>query len=140
MTIRRAQADDVVACAAVVDQWIEATDWMPRDASRDELETGIAAALPKREIWVAGDPVEAYLSLDPETLKIGGFYCAYPGRGVGRALMDRVKQGRDFLWLHTHAPNEAAQRFYHREGFVVTGSYLPTPPATLTEIRMEWRP
>lgn len=137
--VRRATSEDAPACAAIVDDWITRTDWMPRDATLEELEAGIANAMSLREIWVAGDPVEGYLSLDPDSLKIGGFYCSRTGEGLGRALMDRVKEGRDYLWLHTHVPNEAAQRFYRREGFIELARVPAEPPGTVDEVQMEWR-
>ena len=99
----------------------------------------ISHAFTTREIWVAGDPVQGYLSLDPEALKIGGLYCAIPGQGLGRALMDKVKEGRDYLWLNTHVPNEAAQRFYRREGFIEIGRHPAETPGAPDEVQMEWR-
>lgn len=137
--IRRAGPGDVPAMAAIANAWVDETEWNPRDLSPEELEDFIRTALPEREIWVAGGPVCGYLSLDPETLRISGFYVSTRGRGVGKALMDRVKQGRDRLWLHTHEPNLDAQRFYRREGFVEVSRHAPEPPDTVPEIRMEWR-
>ncbi len=139
LSIRRATDADVAGCAAVVNGWIDDTDWIPRDFPPEALEAMIREALPIREIWVAGDPVEAYLSFDPETARVGGLYCRKTGQGLGKALMDQVKVGRDYIWLSTHEPNLAAQRFYAREGFVEVARYAPEPPATVTEVKMEWR-
>lgn len=99
----------------------------------------ILEAFPAREIWVSGDPVDCYMSIDPKAQKIGALYCLRTGQGVGKRLLDQAKAGRDFLWLTTHEPNLAAQKFYRREGFVATGTGPPTPPETLAVIRMEWR-
>ncbi|MCA2010387.1 GNAT family N-acetyltransferase [Cereibacter sphaeroides] len=136
--IRRASDADVPAMAAVVNGWVDATGWMPRVHAPDVLEGHLRDALPTREIWVAGEPVEAYLSLDPVEGKIGGFYCARTGQGLGKALMDRAKEGRDRLYLHTHEANAGARRFYAREGFVETARLPAEPPENLPEIRMEW--
>jgi len=137
--IRRAGPGDVPAMAAIVHAWVEETDWKPRDLTLAALEETIRTALPDREIRVAGDPVCGYLSRDPGTLKISGLYVAARDRGVGKALIDRVRRGRDRLWLHTHEPNRDAQRFYRREGFVAVSRHRAEPPETLAEIRMEWR-
>ncbi len=136
--VRLATEDDVPACAAVVNGWIDATEWLPRDFPPEEIERQIREALPDREIWVAGDPVAGYLSFDPSTSRIGGLYVSRPGEGLGKALMDRVKEGRDYIQLWTHRPNRQAQRFYAREGFTATGIEDEGSDG-VPEVRMEWR-
>ena len=126
--------------AAVVNAWVDATEWFPRDHAPEVIEGFIRDALPYREIWVIGAPVAGYLSFDPESGRIGGLYCLRQGEGLGKALMDAVKAGRTHLWLQTHVPNLRAQAFYRREGFVqVGGEITPEPPDTVPELRMEWR-
>ncbi|OWU83415.1 GNAT family acetyltransferase [Oceanicola sp. 22II-s10i] len=137
--VRRAGPVDVPAMAAIANAWVDETDWMPRDMPPEGITRFIRDALPEREIWVAGEPVCGYLSLDPVTLRIGALYVRERGRGVGKTLMDRVKDGRDMLWLHTHVPNLDAQRFYRREGFAEVSRHAAEPPETVPEIRMEWR-
>ncbi|GGG70815.1 N-acetyltransferase GCN5 [Salipiger pallidus] len=138
-TCRRATPEDAPAIAAVVNAWIDATPWMPRSEPPQTIEMYITKALPDHEIWVIGDPIDCYLSLDPGTSRIGALYCERTGQGFGKVLMDRVKEGREFLWLHTHVPNLAAQKFYAREGFhPVGGEIVPEPPETVPELRMEW--
>lgn len=138
-TPRRAGPEDIAGIAAVVNRWIDETDWMPRTESAEAIEGFIGAAFPDRIIWVVGDPIEGYLSLDPATAKVGALYCTRTGEGCGKALMEAAKQGRDFLWLHTHVTNTRAQAFYRREGFVAVGGEIaPEPPETVPEMRMEW--
>ena len=136
--IRLALAEDAGTCARIVSDWIERTPWMPRALTQDKLEAMIDEALPHREIFLIGEPAVGYLSLNPETGQIGALYLDQPGQGLGKALMDRAKQGRDYLQLWTHAPNEAAQRFYAREGFHVVEK-KPKGGDGLPELRMEWR-
>lgn len=124
--------------AAVLNGWIDATDWFPRVHPPAKLEEAIGAALPLREIWVAGDPACAYLSLDGDSGQVVGLYSSVTAQGVGKALMDRAKEGRSALWLNTHVPNTAAQRFYRRQGFREVSRHVPEPPETVEEIRMEW--
>lgn len=138
MLIRLADAEDVPTVSRIVNDWIDRTDWMPRVVSADEITGLIAAALPDREIFLIGDPVEGYLSLDPATGMIGALYLDRPGRGLGKALLDRAKAGRDYLQLWTHEPNVAAHRFYHREGFEIV-ERNPAGDDGLPELRMEWR-
>lgn len=136
--IRRAGPDDVANISRIVNDWIDRTEWMPRTAEADDIAGFIAEALPDREIFLIGDAPEGYLSLNPATGLIGALYLDRPGQGMGKALLDRVKSGRDYLQLWTHEPNADAHRFYRREGFEVVernargGDGLP-------ELRMEWR-
>ncbi|GAA6179619.1 hypothetical protein NBRC116594_10570 [Shimia sp. NS0008-38b] len=137
--VRRAVASDAPAMAQIVCDWEGATDWMPTIYSVEEIAGFIRDALPTREMWVFGAPIEGYLSYVPEINRVGGLYCKTPGSGVGRRLMDKVKAGRDFVWLRTHEPNLRAQKFYKREGFVEVSRHDAEPPNTVREIRMEWR-
>lgn len=137
--IRRAKPDEVEACAQVVHQWAAQTDWMSDDLPVEKLSALIGEAFDKREIWVSGDPVDCYMSVDPVQQKIGALYCQRTGQGVGKRFLDKAKGGRDFLWLTTHVPNRDAQRFYQREGFEITGQEPPVPPDTVPVYRMEWR-
>lgn len=136
--IRRAGPQDMPACARVVHDWVQQTDWMPKRFTLAEFEEMFAKALPLRDIYVAGNPVTGYLSFDPETARIIGLYTAAPGRGLGKALVDHVKSGRGFVYLHTHRANTGAHRFYRREGFVPIGE-IAAGDDGLPELRMEWR-
>lgn len=136
--LRRATAADAPACAAIVEAWLASLDWMPERPTRAALEATMREAFPLREVWVADDPVAGYLSLDPEASHVRGLYVARPGGGIGRALLDRAKAGRDRLTLNTHMPNRAAQRFYAREGFRIVERDLPGADG-VPEMRMEWR-
>ncbi|MEM7644993.1 MAG: GNAT family N-acetyltransferase [Pseudomonadota bacterium] len=140
MNIRRATAADAPACAAIVADWIAATDWMPDGPTCARLEKIMREGFPIREAWVAerDGAILGYLSLKAEDDHIFGLYTAHPGQGVGRALVDRAKQGRTYLKLRSHTPNGAAHRFYEREGFVTIARDLPGDDG-VSEILMEWR-
>ena len=136
--IRLAAPQDADTCARIVSDWVERTDWIPHHFCEEELAAMIAEAMPNREIFLIGEPARGYLSLNPEQNHIGALYVDRPGEGLGKALMDRAKEGRGFLQLNTHEPNEAAQRFYRREGFEVT-ERIPEGGDGLPELHMEWR-
>lgn len=137
--VRPALPADMAGCAAVVNGWIDDTPWFPRVVDAETVAEMLDKAPLTRTIWVVGDPVAAYLSLDEESNHIGALYCRTPGRGHGKALLDQAKAGRDALSLNTHVVNTRAQAFYTREGFAPAGERAPEPPETLTELRMEWR-
>jgi ribosomal protein S18 acetylase RimI-like enzyme len=136
--IRRATAADGPACAAILDQWINATPWMPQRFTRAELAAMLSEGLPKREAWVIGDPVAGYLSLDPAENHIWGLYVGQRGQGLGRRLVDTAKTGRTHLQLNTHLPNTRAHAFYARQGFTQVGEPWDGDDG-VPEIRMEWR-
>jgi GNAT superfamily N-acetyltransferase len=135
--IRRAIATDAAACAAVINAWIDQTDWIPRTASHSEIESALANGLPKREAFVVGEPVVGYLSLDPAENHIWGLYVSAPSQGLGKALLERAKTDRNYLKLNTHLPNESAHRFYRREGFQAMGNPWPGEDG-IEEFTMEW--
>ena len=136
--VRRAEVADAAACARVVHGWVSATPWMPARFPEAELAEMIAAAIPVREVYVGGDPVVGYLSFHPETSLIAGLYVEARDGGLGKALLDHVKAGRDYLQLWTHDPNTRAHAFYEREGFEKTGETRDGDDGQL-EFRMEWR-
>ncbi|UAB90689.1 GNAT family N-acetyltransferase [Ruegeria sp. SCSIO 43209] len=136
--IRRASREDVGDCARIIATWAAQTDWIPEELPEEKLADLILEAFPNRDIWIAGDPIDCYMSVDPVEHKVGALYCLRTGQGIGKQLLDKAKEGRDHLWLTTHVPNVDAQRFYRREGFVETGREPPVPPDTVPVIRMEW--
>ncbi|MEM7519624.1 MAG: GNAT family N-acetyltransferase [Pseudomonadota bacterium] len=135
--IRRARAEDAPACAAIVTRWIAGTRWLTQGPTQEQVSAALREGLPKREAYVIGDPVQGYLSMETEISHIWGFYVAKRGLGLGRLLMDHVKQGRDYLRLNSHAPNLRAHGFYRREGFQQVGDPWPGDDG-VDEIRMEW--
>ena len=137
-TCRAATRADIPRLAQIVHDWEAASDWNPSQVGVEVIAGALEAAFDAREIWVIGAPAEGYLSLNPETAHIGGFYVATQGRGIGKALMDRAKAGRDFLSLNTHVPNVEAHRFYAREGFVTVAELPPSVADAPAELRMEW--
>ncbi|WP_136440072.1 GNAT family N-acetyltransferase [Pacificoceanicola onchidii] len=137
MRIRRGTPADAEACARIVHSWVDRTAWMPDPMPYGTLVDIMQQGIPVREFWVAGDPVEGYLSFNPDESLIVGLYTSNPGSGTGKALVDRVKEGRTRLHLWTHAPNTRAHAFYEREGFVKSGVTRDGDDGLL-ELRMDW--
>ena len=137
--IRNATRDDLPALGEIVFAWEQRTKWMHSSHTAEEIASFLNDAFEERVILVAGTPAQAYLAFDPERQRIGGLYCNISGKGIGKALIDRIKEGRDFLWLNTHEPNHAAQKFYKREGFVEVSNEGAEPSNIVPELRMEWR-
>ena len=56
-------------------------------------------------------------ALDEAAGEVTSLFVARTGQGLGKALLDRAKAGRDRLQLWTFVANDGARRFYRREGF-----------------------
>jgi len=120
--IRPAVLADLPACAAIINDYIDATDWLPRVKSRDELAGFFTPELlASRTVLVAevDGEVEAYVSVSPEGFVFALYLAPQArGRGVGKLLLDRVKALHpDRVELTVFEPNVAAVRFYEREDF-----------------------
>jgi len=111
---------------------------MPKAHSLAEFEAMLRAAIPVREFWVHGDPVDGYLSYNLEEACVMGLYAAQPGSGAGRALLAKVREGRQKMWLWSHAANTRAHAFYRREGFDPTGQTRQGADG-LAEIEFHWQ-
>ena len=116
-TLRRATIDDASACALIVDDWIEKTVEMPRLFDKHKLTEMIRNAIPLREVWVIGQPINGYISYNPDLLKISALYVNKKDKGIGKILLDRIKSDHKYLRLWSHEFNNSAHKFYTREGF-----------------------
>lgn len=115
---RPAEKNDAKACAAILNDWIDARDWMPRVHSHaDVVDFYESFVFEKREVWVSGEPIEGFMALDLGNDVVTALYVAKPGHGIGKRLLDHAKTGREALELWTFVANEGARRFYAREGF-----------------------
>ena len=121
--IRPAETRDLEACARVVNDYVDATDWLPRMKPRDEIAAMfVPELLTMRWLLVAEEAgrVVGYLSMGGSG-HIAAFYLdpEARGRGIGRAMMEAAKaHSPGGLTLTVFEPNVAAQRFYAREGLV----------------------
>lgn len=124
--IRPAQPTDAGAVAAILSQFIDTTDWMPRLYSRAE-ELSFAGVMVDRG-WVhvaepagQGAGVAGFLAIDAGFVHALYVACAQRGQGVGLRLLDHAKAQAARLELNTFQANTGAQRFYTREGFREVG-------------------
>jgi len=118
--IRRAMPDDADDCAAILQEWIDETDWF-----LSIHPAGAAAPMLRAQINAVG------FTLAMENGQIAGFSCLANGvleflyirnasrnKGIGRMLLNRCKFANpDGFELWTFQQNTAARRFYEREGF-----------------------
>ena len=134
---RRGSIDDASRCAVILNKWVGTTTWMPRLYSENELLKMIEEAIPLRELWVIGNPASAYVSFNKDLLQVVALYSDKPGKGYGKILLDKVKEGREYIQLWSHSANVSAQRFYQREGFKEV-AYKENVDDGIPEIQFEW--
>tara|TARA_E500000075_G_scaffold55679_1_gene50169 strand:+ start:2552 stop:2857 length:306 start_codon:yes stop_codon:yes gene_type:complete len=77
----------------------------------------IRHAIPVREVWVIGQPINGYISYNPDLLQVSALYVNKRGKGLGKILLDRLKSDHKYLQLWSHEFNNSAHNFYRREGF-----------------------
>jgi hypothetical protein len=89
-TSRQATIEDASACALIVDDWIEKTEEMPRLFDKHQLTEMIRNAIPLRDVWVIGQPINGYISYNPDLLQVSALYVNKRGKGLGKILLDRL--------------------------------------------------
>ena len=134
---RRGSIDDASRCAVILNKWVGTTTWMPRLYSENELLKMIEEAIPFRELWVIGNPASAYVSFNKGLSQVVALYSNKPGKGYGKILLDKVKEGREYIQLWSHSANVSAQSFYHLEGFK-SAAYKEKGDDGIPEIQFEW--
>ena len=134
---RRGSIDDASRCAVILNKWVGTTTWMPRLYSENEILNMIEEDIPFRELWVIGNPASAYVSFNKDLFQVVALYSAKPGKGYGKILLDKVKEGREYIQLWSHSANVSAHRFYHREGFKAA-AYKDNGDDGIPEIQFEW--
>ncbi|MCQ0969745.1 GNAT family N-acetyltransferase [Paracoccus sp. TK19116] len=116
LTLRPARAFDAIPCATIVNEWVEATGWMPRIHTRAEIVARCRERQCGTMIAECAGEVAGFLSLDGN--EVTSLFVASTGHGTGAALLDRARKERERLTLWTFAANRPARRFYEREGFL----------------------
>ena len=139
--IREARAFDAQATAEIVYQFQQATSWMPKLYTLDEVVGFCRTMIERGWVTVAQEQgrVIGFLARDQEEVCSLYLLSEVRGRGHGRALLSNAKASSPRLVLRTFEANEAAQRFYHRQGFIeVGGSDGSTNEEALPDIFLQW--
>lgn len=144
--IRKAHAEDMTACGQILNDWIDATPWMPRvHTHEDVIRYHCEFVYENRAVLVArasNGQVEGFAAKSPEGC-VTGFYLAKDsqGKGLGKQILDRVKQeSSEGLSLWTFVANTGAQKFYRREGFEEVRRTDGNNEENLPDILFSWQP
>jgi len=90
---------------------------MPRLFDKHQLTEMIKNAIPFRDVWVIGQPINGYISYNPDLLPVSALHVNKRGKGLGKILLDRLKSDCKYLQLWGYEFNNSAHNFYRREGF-----------------------
>ncbi|MFQ6554019.1 N-acetyltransferase family protein [Aestuariibius insulae] len=141
--IRPGRLSDAAACAAILNEWIDQTKWMPRVHSHRDVEHHYrSAVLAARSVFVSEQDgtVTGFIARDGSDM-ITALYLAPDarGQGAGTRLLNAAKEGRKQLNLWTFVINRDARRFYMREGFAEMRRTIGENEEGLPDILYEWR-
>ncbi|WP_068108961.1 GNAT family N-acetyltransferase [Tropicimonas marinistellae] len=143
--LRPATPADVPAMAEILQEWLDATAWMPALHDLSETEQFLARLQSETKITVAeieqadAPAVTGFLSLDGA--EIPALYVAHSARcaGIGSALLGAAQEARPHLALWTFKANGRARRFYRCHGFREVGTTDGSENAErLPDVRLEW--
>lgn len=142
VALRKARSTDAGRVGAILSEFIDTTDWMPRIHTRAE-DLSFAGLMIERG-WVTLSETDAvitgFIARNAET--IHALYVAGDcrNRGHGAALLEHMQQANPVLGLWTFQANTGAQAFYARHGFVeVERTDGAGNDEGLPDIRLEWR-
>ena len=143
--LRRARPADADAIAAVLTAArAEQAFIPPLHTPEDDHRFVTERLLPANEVWVVAEAGEVvgFASFGDDLL--GHLYVAPRAqrRGIGRALLDKVKERRpDGFTLWTHQPNARARAFYEHEGLAaVEFTDGSANEEKVPDVRYAWRP
>lgn len=144
VSMRSARSQDMAVCAAIVNDWIDQTGWMPRVHSREDVVKHYEDdEKMKRNTIVAvdGARVRGFVTLTRDGF-INALYveAASRNQGIGGLLLQRVKRELSpQVNLYVFQANDKAQRFFARHGFVEINRTTGDNEEDLPDTLMEWR-
>ena len=123
VSYRAACGSDALACAKIICDWGRDTPWMVPIDDADDVAASWRDLLQSDTAWVAerGGGVVGFCVREDDN--ITGLYLASDAQsqGIGKALLDRAKVGREWIAVWVYELNTRAIAFYEREGLVVVG-------------------
>nr|WP_254899045.1 GNAT family N-acetyltransferase [Thalassococcus arenae] len=140
--MRAAHPTDAGAVGAILSEFIDDTDWMPRIHTRAEDLAHAGTLIDRGWVTVAevDGAVAAFLARDRATIHALYVTAVRQNRGLGKALLDAAKSEAPALQLWTFQSNNGAIRFYRREGFAeVERTDGRGNDEGLPDIRFHWR-
>jgi GNAT superfamily N-acetyltransferase len=133
---------DAGAVGAILSEFVDTSDWMPRIHTRAEDIAHAARMIDLGRVHVAEDngTVVGFCASNGDDLDALYVAAGKRGQGVGAALLRHAQSAVDRLELWTFQANEGAQRFYLCHGFVeVQRTDGSGNDERLPDIQYEWQ-
>lgn len=144
ITLRNARSQDMVVCAGILNDWIDATDWMPRVHTHEDVVKHYQNEVATRRqtlVAVDGARVRGFVTMSKDGF-VTALYVEKASRnqGIGGMLLERAKRELSpEVNLYTFQANEQARAFYQRHGFTEINRTTGDNEESLPDILMEWR-
>lgn len=117
--IRRFQESDLETVSEIwLDTNIRAHSFIPAQYWKDQLEA-VKEMIPQAEVYVYEDEnkIQGFIGLNGYFIEGIFVRSEEQSKGIGRQLLDFVKEKKGRLSLSVYQKNTRAVRFYRREGF-----------------------
>ena len=119
--IRRLQKKDVTRVAELwLNTNLKAHDFIPAQYWKNNYDL-VKEMLSQAEVYVYedGQKIQGFIGLNEDDIK--GIFVSdeMQSQGIGKALVDFVKEGKTKLRLNVYQKNVRAIRFYQKEGFEI---------------------
>ena len=120
---------DATETGPLLELWLESTiyahPFIAESYWRESLEVVRDVYLPAAATWVwqENDALKGFISV-MDSRFVGALFVAPQAirHGIGRALLDEIKQHYDWLSLEVYQKNVRAVNFYHAQGFRIEDS------------------
>ena len=119
---------------------IRAHDFIPKEYWTDNYKT-VKNILPQAEVYVYEDnhtkQINGYIGLTNDY--IAGIFIKHTAqsKGIGKQLLDFVKERKPKLSLHVYEKNMRAVKFYQREQFIIQSENIEKV-TNEKELKMVW--
>jgi ribosomal protein S18 acetylase RimI-like enzyme len=144
IAIRKARSQDMVQCAAIFNEWVDETEWMPRLHSHDDVVRFYKDEVyPQRRTLVAGTAamVTGYATLSEDGY-VSALYVRpkYRRLGIGSLLMRNAKEELgEVVKVYSFQANTAALNFYDNHGFKEINRTDGDNEEKLADVLLEWQ-
>lgn len=142
LSLRPARPEDAPACAAILQNWLDATDWVPdlhNLAGTTDFLRDVLIAQKHTTLAIENGAIAGFLTLDGEFVPALYVAARHRRAGIGSALLARAKSAAPRLNLWTFVANAGARRFYARHGFHEIRRTDGDNEENLPDILLEWR-
>jgi GNAT superfamily N-acetyltransferase len=142
IALRRARATDAGAVGAILSEFVDTTDWMPRIHTRAEDLAHAGALIARGWVTVAEleGAVAGFVAQDGKDLDALYVSAAMRGQGIGSQLLNHIKSGCEVIELWTFQANRLAQSFYLKHGFIeLRRTDGADNDERLPDIRYQWK-